>query len=206
MWLVFDRLWVRDALQEMQSAFSRNLRLLAELIEQCRERRILKTRGAASSQLRDRINEGFNAVKAQSDAVLFEFGPSRQRKLKIRDDFRRWQPTLGSLLQVQVTYTQDLIDRRLVTLPQPIAEAQLAFQKDMATVTRDLADEVARKPVRPAPDLQQAAARLRDAIEQHYGADLPPRPADIITLTQNLVAILAPLYLDIQSEFAILNK
>ena len=33
MWLVFDRLWVRDALQEMQDAFARNLRLLAELLE-----------------------------------------------------------------------------------------------------------------------------------------------------------------------------
>ena len=33
MWLVFDRLWVRDALQEMQDVFARNLRLLAELIE-----------------------------------------------------------------------------------------------------------------------------------------------------------------------------
>jgi multidrug resistance protein MdtO len=37
MWLVFDRLWVRDALEEMQDAFSRNLRRLAELFEQSRK-------------------------------------------------------------------------------------------------------------------------------------------------------------------------
>ena len=49
--------------------------------------------------LRERINEGFNTVKAQSDAELFEFRPVRQRKLKVREDLnRRWQPTLGSLL------------------------------------------------------------------------------------------------------------
>ena len=30
MWLVFDHLWVRNALQEMQDSFARSLRLLAE--------------------------------------------------------------------------------------------------------------------------------------------------------------------------------
>ena len=128
MWLVFDRLWVRDALQEMQDAFARNLRLLAELIEQSRKgdrkeaaRRVL--------QLRDQINDGFNAVKAQSDAVLFEFGPSRERKLAIRDDLRRWQPTLGILLQVQVTFLQYLFEKGLPELPQPIAEARARFRR-----------------------------------------------------------------------------
>ncbi len=38
MWLVFDRLWMRDALQEMEGMFARNLRLLAELIQQCEKR------------------------------------------------------------------------------------------------------------------------------------------------------------------------
>jgi hypothetical protein len=32
--------------------------------------------------LRDQIHAGFNVVKAQADAVLFEFGPSRERKLE----------------------------------------------------------------------------------------------------------------------------
>ncbi|MGA8271109.1 MAG: FUSC family protein, partial [Candidatus Sulfotelmatobacter sp.] len=34
MWLIFDRLWVRSALDEMQAAFARNLQLLAELTQQ----------------------------------------------------------------------------------------------------------------------------------------------------------------------------
>src|ERR1039457_5663973 len=89
---------------------------------------------------------GGRGVKAQSDAVVFEFDPTHARKLKIRDDIRRWQPTLGTLLQVQITYAQYLLDTRLVTLPQPIAEAQLAFQRNMALVMRALADEIDRKP------------------------------------------------------------
>jgi hypothetical protein len=95
MWLVFDRLWVRDAPQEMQDLFSRNLQELAEFIEPARKPATEEVARRAL-QLRDQINDGFNAVKAQSDAVLFEFGPSRERKLKIRDDIRRWQP--GSAL------------------------------------------------------------------------------------------------------------
>ncbi len=205
MWLIFDRLWVRDALQEMEEAFGNNLELLAELMEEP-----WKDEPAVASQrllqLRDQVNNGFNTVKAQSDAVLFEFGPTRKRKLQIRDDFRRWQPTLGTLLQVQITYAQYLLENRSATLPRPIAEAQGAFQKNMAEVMRALADEIRRKSSSPAPDVQQAATRLRDEIEEHFGSPLPPQPADMITLTQNLASILAPLNLDIRGAFAIFNR
>jgi hypothetical protein len=93
--LVFDRLWVKAALQEMQEAFARNLQMLAELFEQSRK----ADRNEAARralQLRDKINDEFSAVKSQAGALVFEFGPSRQRKLKIRADVRRMQPALGA--------------------------------------------------------------------------------------------------------------
>jgi multidrug resistance protein MdtO len=201
MWLIFDRLWVRDALQEMISAFSHNLRLLADLSEAPSRQQDPQQAMQRLLTLREQINNGFNAVKSQSDAVLFEFGPTRQRKLKIRADFKRWQPTLGTLLQVQVTYAQYLLDNFPVNLIPPIAAAQAAFQKDMAAITRSLADEVSQKASSPAPDLQQSAARLRQEVQQHYGSAIPARAADIVTLTQNLALILAPLYIDIHAEF-----
>ncbi len=68
-------------------------------------------------QLRDQIHRGFNVVKAQSDAVIFEFGRSRERKLKMRDDFRRWQPTLGILLEVQTTFLEYLLEMRIHEVP-----------------------------------------------------------------------------------------
>ncbi len=203
MWLVFDRLWVRDALEEMQDAFSRNLRMLAELFEQLRKddrkeaaKRIL--------QLRDQIKAGFNAVNAQSDAVLFEFGPSRERKLKIRDDFRRWQPTLRILLQVQVTFLQYRLASWLPELPQKITEALMTFEENMAIIARNMADDVAGKVSSAAPDIQKSAAALRQEIHKHYvrsGLPIPPPLADIITLTQNLASIAAPLYVDIHTTF-----
>jgi len=204
MWLIFDRLWVRDALAEMQDAFARTLQLMAELMEQAH----LKDRTETARrvlQLRDQINAGFAAVRAQSDAIVFEFGPSRPRKLRIRDDIRRWQPTLSILLQVQVTFLQYLFELRFPDLPQPIAEAQSAFEDDMTAMVRIMADDVRGKHPAVAPDIQQSAARLREEIERSYsgaGQSIPPTLADMVTLTQNLAQVVAPLYEDIHATFS----
>ncbi len=201
MWLVFDRLWVKDALQEMQEQFSRNLLMMGELVEQCRTPdRVEAIKHVL--QLRDRINEGFNAVKAQSDAVVFEFGPSRQRKLKIRDDFRRWQPTLGILMQVQITYLQYLFHSQ-EDVAQQIRDAAVSFEEDLRTTILAMADDIGGKPARVAPDIQQSAAKLRDELHKKYGeAGLPPTAIDMLTLTQNLASVVAPLYNDVQATFA----
>ena len=201
MWLVFDRLWVRDALQEMQDAFCRNLQMLAELFEPLPKddrkeavKRVLN--------LRDQIHAGFNVVKAQADAVLFEFGPSRERKLKIRDDFRRWQPILGVLLEVQTTSLQYLAVFR--ELPPQIAEARMAFEKDMAIIVKNMSDDVSGKVTSAAPDIRESAAALRQEIQNYYlraGSPIPPPLADLITLSQNLASIVAPMYVDIHTTF-----
>jgi multidrug resistance protein MdtO len=202
MWLVFDRLWMRDALQEMVGMFARNLRLLAELIQQC-EKQDPSDAIKHVVQLRDQINEGFNAVKAQADAVVFEFGPTRQRKLKIRDDIRRWQPTLGILLQVQITYLQYLFQTHFTTPPQLVVEAQTAFEEDLANIARAMSAEVSGTIAPAPPDIQASAAKLRDVIQEQYAQSggIPPSLADMITLTQNLASIVAPLFADIHSTF-----
>jgi multidrug resistance protein MdtO len=207
MWAVFDRLWVGDALQAMRDAFSRNLRMLAELFEQSRKG---KRQEAAMRALllRDRIINGFNAVEAHSDAVLLEFGPSRERKLKLRNDFKRWQPTLGVLLQVQITFLQHLSEVRFPELPAKIAEAQIAFEKDMAIITQAISDDVAGKVTSAAPDVQESAAALRQEIHVHYvrsGLSIPPLLTGLITLAQNLASIVAPLYVDIHATFTNLS-
>ncbi len=201
MWLVFDRLWMRDALEEMQSAFSRNLRLLAELIEQCRNPD-LNDATVRAIQLRDRINEGFNAVKAQSDAVIFEFGPSRQRKLKIRDDFRRWQPAIGTLMQVEMTYLQYVWHPAVSSIGPPIKDAQIAFEMNLAAVVRAMADEVCGKGPQQAPDIEASADELREAVQAQYGSGATPPPlTDMVVLTQNLASIVAPLLTDMHATF-----
>jgi multidrug resistance protein MdtO len=204
MWLIFDRLWARNALEEMQDVFCRNLGMLAELFElSCDANR--KEAAEQAMPLRDRINHGFTAVKAQSDAVLFEFGPSRERKLEIRDDFKRWQPTLGALLQVQMTYLQYLATMPARVLPAKIADAQSVFEKDMASLVRAMSEDVSGRVSTRAPAVQTSADALRKEIRDHYARSGMPMPlpiADMITMSQNLASIGAPLYADIHTTFA----
>jgi len=204
MWLFFDRLWVRNALDEMQAIFARNLELFAELAEQLLEQDQVKA-VRRIRQLRDQINEGFGAVKAQADAILFEFGPTRQRKLQIRDDVRRWQPSVRTLLLVQITAVQYLAQKPLTDLPEPIAEVGIAFEKDVARVMRAMASKVTGKPVEAAPDIRVSAIRVRQEIQNYYqnlGVAVAAQASDVVGLTESLATILGPLYEDIRETFA----
>jgi multidrug resistance protein MdtO len=188
----------------MQAIFARNLELFAELAEQLLEQDQVKAIRRIR-QLRDQINEGFGAVKAQSDAILFEFGPSRQRKLQIRDDVRRWQPSIRTLLLVQITAVQYLAQKPLTDLPEPIAEVGIAFEKDVARVMRAMASEVTGKPVETAPDIRVSATRVQQEIQTYYqglGVPVAAQASDVVGLTESLATILGPLYEDIRETFA----
>jgi multidrug resistance protein MdtO len=208
MWLIYDRLWVKNALDEMQTVFARNLEMFAELTEQLLERDQTKAIRRIR-QLRDQLNAGFAAVTAQADAVLFEFGPSRQRKLQIRDDIRRWQPSIRTLLQVQIASVQYLSQKPLTDLPEPIAQTGVAFEKDITRVMRAMASEVTGKPVGPVPDIRLSAARVQQEITRYYqglGVPVAAQASDIRDLCESLASILAPLYEDIRETFAAHNQ
>jgi multidrug resistance protein MdtO len=204
MWLIYDRLWVKNALDEMQAVFAHNLEMFAELAEQLLEKDQIKAIRRIR-QLRDQLNAGFAAVTAQADAVLFEFGSSRPRKLQIREDIRRWQPAIRTLLQVQVASAQYLANRPLTNLPEPIAQAGVAFEKDIALVMHAMASEVSGKPVEGVPDIRMSAIRFRQEVEEHFGGlgvSVPDGASDVAGLADSLATILAPLYEDIRATYA----
>jgi multidrug resistance protein MdtO len=208
MGVFFDLLWVRNAMGEMQAVFAHNLEMFAELAEQLLLEDHIKAIRRIR-QLRDQINEGFQAVSAQSDAVLLEFGPSRQQKLQIREDFRRWQPAIRTLLQVQVTSAQYLAQKPLSNLPDPVAQAGVAFERDIAQVMRAMASEVTGKPTDAVPEIRLSAARLWEEIRKYYhnlGIPIAPEASDVADLAENLASILAPLYEDIHATFVTAPK
>jgi multidrug resistance protein MdtO len=208
MWLIYDRLWMKNAVDEMQTVFARNLEMFADLAEQLLEKDQIKAIRRIR-QLRDQLNAGFGAVTAQADAVLFEFGPSRQQKLQIREDIRRWQPAIRTLLQVQVASAQYLFNKPLSNLPEPIAQAGVAFEKDIAQVMHAMASEVNGKPVEGVPDIRLSAAHMRQAVEQHYGnlgVPVPDADSDVAGLADSLATILAPLYEDIRATYEAHNQ
>ncbi|MBV9499451.1 MAG: FUSC family protein, partial [Acidobacteriaceae bacterium] len=204
MGLIFDRFGARDALGELEAAFAQNLRDFAELTEQP----LRPDRNAAVKrhrQLQDKINVGFDAVRAQSDGMLFEFGASRQKKLQIREDLKRWQPAMRTLLQVQNTFAHYRMQRPLEELPEQVADAESDFERDTALAARMMAEEVSGKASGPLPDITAAAERLENRIRSYYVERALPLTAealDVITLTRTLASILGPLHNDIHSTFA----
>ncbi|HEY1994647.1 MAG TPA: FUSC family protein [Edaphobacter sp.] len=202
--LFFDLLWVRNAVSEMQSVFARNLEMFAELAEQLLEDDHIKAIKRIR-RLRDQINDGFQAVTAQSDAVLLDFSPSRQQKLQLRKNIQRWQPSLRTLLQVQITAVQYLARTPLTTLSEPIAQAGIVFEKDVAQVMRAMASEVNEKPVGSVPDIRLSAEAVQREVRKYYqdlGRPVTPQASDIAGLTESLASVLSPLYEDIHSTFA----
>jgi multidrug resistance protein MdtO len=207
MWLIYDRLWQKNALDEMQRLFARNLEMFAELTEQLLEKDQIKAIRRIR-QLRDQLNAGFPAVSTQADAVLFEFGPSRQRKLQIREDIRRWQPSIRTLLQVQIASVQYLTNKPLSNLPQPIEEAGVAFEQDVAQVMHAMASEASGNPVAGVPDISMSAAQFQEAIRKYYqdaGTLVPTQASDVLGLAQSLATIIGPLYDDIRDTFVAHN-
>ena len=204
MGVFFDLLWARTATNEMQAVFARNLELFAELAEQLLERDHIQAIKRIR-QLRDQINEGFQAVTAQSDAVLLDFSSSRQQKLRIRKDIQRWQPAIRTLLQVQITAVQYLARTPLSDLPQPVALAGTQFEEDVAQVMRAIAFEVSNKPAPSVPDIRLSAESVQEEIRKYYedlGMPISPQASDLAGLIESLASVLSPLYEDIHSTFA----
>jgi hypothetical protein len=87
---------------EMKRTFVPILRSLAHL---AKEPRSTDVRSAVerSYSLRETINDIFDKVRALADGVVFEFGPSRQHDLGLRDRIRRWQPRLRLLFLTRIT-------------------------------------------------------------------------------------------------------
>jgi multidrug resistance protein MdtO len=204
MGLFFDLLWVRNAVGEMQAVFAHNLEMFAELAEQLLQPDQIEAIQRIR-QLRDQINAGFQAVTAQSDAVLLEFGPSRQQKLQVRKNIQRWQPAIRTLLQVQITAVQYLARTPLSDLPGPIAQTGIDFEKDVAQVMRAMASEVNEKPVNAVPDIRLSAEKVQQEVRKYYqdlSMPITPQASDLAGLTESLASVLSPLYKDIHSTSA----
>ena len=78
--LVFDQLWGSPAGVQMKKTFTSNLRLLAQFAREPVSKD-LKIALEKSYSFRETINSNFDKVRDLADAVLLEFGPSREQDL-----------------------------------------------------------------------------------------------------------------------------
>ena len=146
----------------MKRALISTLRLLAELAREpvSGDTRVAIKRGYA---LRETINANFDKVRSLADGVLFEFGPSRQQDLALRDHIRRWQPQLRALFLMRIASLKYRVQLPGFKLPEPVRLAQQAYDDRSAGMLEDMADRIEGKaqPVGSVPgssfeDLEQA--------------------------------------------------
>ena len=161
MWLVFDQLSGAPAAVEMRRTFISNLRLLAQL---AREPLPEREKPWHSYSLRETINTCFDQVRSLADGVLFEFGPSRQQNLALRDHIRRWQPQLRALFLIRVALLKYRLRLPGFDLPEPVELAQEEFDAELAKVLDGMADRMEGKEPERNDNLEHSFERLEQTI------------------------------------------
>jgi multidrug resistance protein MdtO len=157
MWLTFDQLWSAPAAVEMKKTFISNLRALARLV---REPLPGKERAWDGYALRETINANFDNVRGLADGVLFEFGPSRQRNLALRDRIRHWQMQLRILFGTRTALLKYRFQLPGFELPQAVRLAQLEFDNRLAQALDGMADRMEDKGPEIRENLEDSFKRL----------------------------------------------
>jgi multidrug resistance protein MdtO len=131
MWLVFDQLWGERAAVEMKKSFIASLRLLAQFVREplVRDQKAAIERGFA---LRETINTNLDRVRGLADGVLFEFGPTRQQDLALRERIRKWQPQLRTLFLMRTALIKYRLRLPGFELPEAVERAQQDFDEQAA--------------------------------------------------------------------------
>jgi multidrug resistance protein MdtO len=144
MWLAFDFLWSAPAGVAMKRAFVSVLRLLAQLAREPMSQDI-RVASERSYVLRETINTQFDKVRSLADGVLFEFGPSRQQDLALRDRIRQWQPQLRTLFVMRIASLKYRLQLPGFELPESVRLWQRQYDDRSADIFSDLADRIEGK-------------------------------------------------------------
>jgi multidrug resistance protein MdtO len=163
MWLAFDRLWSSPAGVEMKRAFVSALRLLAQFAREpvSKDIRVASERSYA---LREMINAQFDKVTSLADGVLFEFGSSRERDLRLRDHIRQWQPQLRTLFVMRIASHKYRLQLHGFELPAAAQLSQQEYDDCSAGVLEAMADWIEGNPRQVTPSRDERLQRLEQNL------------------------------------------
>jgi multidrug resistance protein MdtO len=171
MWLVFDQLWGAPAAIAMKRAFISNLRQLAQFardpIAGDRARAIARV-----TALRATISATFDSVRSASDAVLFEFGSSREQDLALRNRIKHWQSQLRPLFLTRNALLKQRLQLPGFELPKAVRVAQEEFDERLARVLDDMADRMEGKASERGGGFTDAFGRLEQTVRA-FGSEGP---------------------------------
>jgi multidrug resistance protein MdtO len=204
MWFVFDRLWGAPAAVEMKRTFISNLRMMAQFTREplSRDLRIAISRSLA---LRETINADLDKARAFADGVLFEFGPSRQRDLELRDQIRRWQPQLRAIFVLRIVSWRYRAHLPGFELPESVRLRHQAYDDHSAHMLEEMAGRIERNAPQAANSIEESHEllnRMEEEIRAEEPAHLPPeRAASFVGLLRKIDALTISLASEIAAEF-----
>jgi multidrug resistance protein MdtO len=166
MWLAFDHLWAVPAIVEMKRVFISAIRSLAQFLREPRPGE-LQPEIERTMALRETINSQLDQIRSQADAVLFEFGSSREKALALRSRIVACSPQLRTLFVIQTALVKYRFGQPGFELPDTIHAALREFDERMAGKLESIADRMEGKIPAQQIDLTESRNRLEEAIRAH---------------------------------------
>jgi multidrug resistance protein MdtO len=196
MWLVFETLGSKPAVQVMRELFVENLYLMAELARPWPRGKPADLRTIRT--LRERVSQNFQSVNSQADAVLFEIGRSRDYSLAVRDRLRAWLPQLRSLFLLEVALLQYRLQVSPLDLPPSIVRAATHFDNELSAVLEGIARAFRFRDTSCRPhNIQRAHADLERAILDAFHNQPTPRSRAVLEVSAQIIELGCRLLADI---------
>lgn len=170
MWLVFDQLGGVPAVVGMKRAFISALRYIARLAREPFSSD-LRTAIEKSYSLRDTVNRNLDQIRTLADAVLFEFGPTRQQDLALRARLLSWSPQLRLVFITGVSLLKYRLQLPGFELPERIRIAEREFGEAVAKTLDATADRLDGKAGLGTENLEASLARLEATVNAYAAAE-----------------------------------
>jgi len=199
MWLVFDQLWSASAVEAMKKSFITNLRLLGQLfsVPPSKDIRVVTEQ---TSSLREQINTNLDKLKVLGDAVLFEFGSSREQDLALREQIMRWQSEVRMLFLMETTWLKYRLQPPGFELPEGLREAQLEFDDEFARTLESMADRFEGKRSTRKVEFENSFKRLERNIQACYSRDSSQQVTAQLQTFQSLCRRIGSLTMSLANE------
>jgi multidrug resistance protein MdtO len=165
MWLVFDQLWGMPAAAAMKKAFVLDFRLMAQVMREplSNDPQVAKARRFS---LRETVAENFDSVRAAGDAVLLEFGPSRQEAMEWRKRIQTAQAPLRTLYLIRMALWKYRGQTPGFELPTEVLAAQQKFDNRSADTMDGIAGRLEGKSFGENGNAQESLEHLERAARK----------------------------------------
>ena len=188
MWLVFETLGSKPAVQVMRELFAENLDLMAKLARPWPRGKPADVQKIRT--LQEKVSQNFLGVNSQADAVLFEIGRSRDHSLVVRARLRGWLPQLHCLFLLQNALLQFRLQVSPQDLPAPVLRASVRFDTEVCALLEGVARAFRFKDTSCMPhDTQRAHADLEHAIVEAFHNEPPLRSRAVLEISSQITEL-----------------